>query len=254
MGYRSVDRKQGESILAGLITPEQWEVCGPVIKAARDENLRFAMGGGLTFSAYTGNRRNTKDMDFFVLPRDQERLRAIMAEHGFEEYLAVPYDPTWSYRGHKRGFIVDLLWRMLNNRTIVDEEWVSRGWEVSVKGVNFRLISPEELLWSKLYILRRERCDWPDILGLMHAQAPSMDWNHLLGRLGTDAPVLGSVMALFRWLCPAQSVMLPAAVWERVGLSPISVPGSVRPDPERLALFDAQDWFPVMEATCASEP
>ena len=81
-----------------------------------------------------------------------------------------------------------------------------------------------------------------------------MDWNHLLGRLGTDAPVLGSVMALFRWLCPAQSVMLPAAVWERVGLSPISVPGSVRPDPERLALFDAQDWFPVMEATCASEP
>ena len=250
----SIDRQQGEAILGDLITPEQWATCGPLIRAAREENIGFAMGGGLTFSAYSGNRRNTKDMDFFVLPRDHQRLLSIMADLGFEEYREVPYDPTWSYRGHRNGFIVDLLWRMLNNRTIVDEEWVTRGWEVSINGVSFQLISPEELLWSKLYILRRERCDWPDILGLLHAQAGVMDWNHLLARLGADAPVLGSVMALFRWLCPAQAVLLPPAVWERVGLSPISVPGPLRLDPERLALFHAEDWFPGMEAACVSEP
>lgn len=253
MSCRSIDRKQGECILTELISLAQWEVCAPIIKAARDENLGFAMGGGLTFSAYSGNLRNTKDMDFFVMPRDHERFLAIMAEHGFEEYQEVPYDPTWSYRGHKDGFIVDLLWRMLNNRTIVDEEWVTRGWEVTIKGVSFRLISPEELLWSKLYIIRRERCDWPDILGLMHAQASEMDWDYLLARLGADAPVLGSVMALFRWLCPTQAAALAPAMWERVGLSPISVPGCQHPDPERLALFQAEDWFPRREATCASE-
>jgi hypothetical protein len=240
----SIDRAQGEAILKDLITDEQWEACAGVIREARRQGLGFAMGGGLAFSAYSGNCRNTKDMDFFILPQDEKPMKAIMAREGFEEYTEVPYDPTWSYRGIRDGYIVDLLWRMLNNRTAIDERWTGCGWEVEIKGVPFRLIPPEELLWSKLYIMRRDRCDWPDIIGLLYAQGPAMDWDHLLNRLKQDAPVLASVSTLFRWLCPAVAARIPAAVWERLGVC-IGSEGPEGPvDRSRTALFKGTDWFP----------
>jgi hypothetical protein len=239
-----VKREHGERILGGLITPEQWEVCGPVIDEARRAGLGFALGGGLAFSAYSGMRRNTKDMDFYVVPGDHERMMGILAAHGFEEYTVVEYDPTWSYRGHRQGYIMDLLWRMLNNRAIIDRDWVTRGWEVTVRSIPVKLIPPEELLWSKLYILRRERSDWPDIIGLLAAQAPVMEWEYLLARLGEDAPVLGAVMSLFRWLCPGTAYRLPPWLWERIGLSPVSLPAAQDVDMSRVHLFRGSDWFP----------
>ncbi|SNB46793.1 nucleotidyltransferase [Geobacter sp. DSM 9736] len=239
-----IDRVQGEAILNELITDEQWAVCSGVITKARRQGLGFAMGGGLAFSAYSGNLRNTKDMDFFILPRDEVMMKAIMAEEGFEEYKAVPYDPTWSYRGAREGYIIDLLWRMLNNRTAVDETWTGRGWEVKIRGVPFRLIPPEELLWSKLYIMRRDRCDWPDILGLLYAQGPTMDWDHLLDRLQHDSPVLAAVTTLFRWLCPAVGARIPASVWKRMGICAGAEAQELLVNRERTALFKGHDWFP----------
>lgn len=247
MRVPEIRREQGEKILSEMITQEQWDACSPLIGAARSAGIGFAMGGGLAFSAYSGNRRNTKDIDLYVLPGDHVRLLEMMAAHGFEEYTEVEYDPTWSWRGHRHGYIIDLLWRMLNNRAAVDEGWVSRGWEVTVQGVPLKLIPPEELLWSKLYILRRERTDWPDILGVLAAQASVIDWDYLLARLGEDAPVLGSVMSLFRWLCPGSATRLPPSLWERIGLSPISLPASKSVDSERVRLFRGTDWFPATE-------
>ena len=197
---------------------------------------------GLPASAYSGYARNTKDMDLFVVDPDQKELMAIMKEQGFSEYTDVDYDPTWSYRGSRNGFIVDVLWRMLNNRGSVDEEWVSHGWELEVRGVIFRLIAPEELLWSKLYILRRERTDWPDILNLVFAQGPGLNWDRLLGRLEADAAVLGAVLGLFRWMCPGRAAELPAWIWEKVGL-PTDTGVSPRIDRARVSLFRSVDWF-----------
>jgi len=235
-------RQKGEAVLAQLISDEQLEVYAPLLQAARSAGVRMAMGGGLASSAYSGYVRNTKDMDLFVVDPDQNDLMAIMAEQGFSEYTDIDYDPTWSYRGSRNGFIVDLLWRMLNNRGSVDEAWISHGWELEVRGVVFRLVAPEELLWSKLYILRRERTDWPDILNLVFAQGPGMDWERLLARLEADAAVLGAVLSLFRWMCPGRAAEMPAWIWERVGL--FSGAGvAPRIDRARTGLFRSTDWF-----------
>ena len=30
------------------------------------------------------------------------------------------------------------------------------------------MLPPEELIWAKLYVLQRDRSDWPDILNLLY--------------------------------------------------------------------------------------
>lgn len=239
------DRLRAEEILNSLITAEQWQVCSPLIKEGARRGLRFALGGGLAASAYSGYLRNTKDMDFFVLPPDHEPLMKLMQEEGFEEYTTVPYDKSWSYRGVRQGYIVDLLWCMLNGRTSLDDIWISAGLEVEVRKVELRLLPPEELIWSKLYILRRERTDWPDILNIIFTQGIRLDWERLLSRLEEDCLVLGSVMNLFRWMCPGSAEQLPRFIWERMGLSPQV--GSQAVDRRRTALFNSGDWFPARE-------
>ncbi|GAB7028039.1 nucleotidyltransferase family protein [Geotalea toluenoxydans] len=235
---------KAESILAQLLLDDQLAVYAQLLQAAEKNGLRLAIGGGLALSAYSGYMRNTKDMDLYVVEPDQKKLIKLMIEQGFAEYNAVEYDPTWSYRGSRRGFIVDLLWKMLNGRGAVDEVWTSRGWALTVRGVALRLIPPEELAWSKLYILRRERADWPDILNLIFAQGPEMDWERLLARVGEDRPVLTSLMSLFCWMCPGRAADLPEFIWKRLGME-LRPPAHDGPliDRTRTTLFKANDWF-----------
>lgn len=245
MPLRTFGRDKGADILHRLIPKDQWDVYADVITTAREHKIRFALGGGLAFSAYSGYLRNTKDMDLFVMDDDQEALLTIMEEAGFREYTEVTYDRRWSYRGFKDGYILDILWKMLNERGRIDEVWVTVGWEVEVRGTTVQLLPPEELVWSKLYIMNRERCDWPDIINLLHVRGPAMDWERLLGRIGEDAPALGGVMSLFRWLCPGVAQELPEWIWPRMGLETALKGPKPSVERRRAALFNARDWFPM---------
>lgn len=238
------ERQKAEAALIDLIPEEQWTAYAPVLASARDKGLRFAVGGGIAFSLYAGMRRNTKDLDVFIHPPDQETFLPLMKQAGFSEYTAVPYDPTWSYRGVCLGNILDVLWRMLNNRGTIDAGWVRRGWPLQVRGIDLRLIPPEELIWSKLYILHRERCDWPDLLALLGVLGARLDWEYLLARVGEDAQLLGGVMSIFRWLCPGKAAALPPWIWARLGLSSAEGNGGPAVDWSRIALIKEGHWFP----------
>jgi hypothetical protein len=242
--FSTAGRQQAEAILLELISEEQWLTYQPVLSTATEQGLRFAIGGGIAFSVYSGHQRNTKDLDLFILPEEHGAFLKIMADSGFDEYLQVPYDPTWSFRGECRGFIMDLLWGMLNDRAPIDVSWMDRGRPVTVRGLELRLLSPEELIWSKFYILHRDRCDWPDILAILLARGGHLDWRHLLDRLGEDAAVLGSILQFYRWLCPGGAAQLPAWVWPEVGLAAEGEEKGPQIHAGRLALFAGAPWFP----------
>lgn len=242
--YSIAERQEAEAILLELVSEEQWWAYAPVLRTATEQGLRFAIGGGIAFSVYSGQRRNTKDLDLFLLPEQHRSFMEIMAGNGFCEYLEVPYDPTWSFRGECQGFIMDVLWGMLNDRAPMDDAWVERGLPVTVHGMELRLLPPEELIWSKVYILHRDRCDWPDILAILLARGAQLDWPHLLARLGEDAAVLGSILQLFRWLCPGGAARLPSWLWHQVGLAAQQEEDGPPVDAARLALFEGANWFP----------
>ncbi len=142
---------------------------------------------------------------------------------------------------------------MANQRAVVDESWL-RGPQVEVDGECFSLIAPEAALWTKLYVAQRDRCDWPDALNLLYGVGPELDWRYLFERLADDAPILGSLLSIFRWLCPGRARDLPPWIWDPLHQS---APGfEAHPEGRsdmsltrtRARLLDSRPWFtPVLE-------
>ena len=226
------------------IEPAEWTVYQRVVTQARSAGLPFAFGGAFATAVYTGQLRNTKDFDFYIRPADTEAMIGAISRAGLRDhYDRLPYDRKWIYRASEDGVIVDAIWARANLRTTVDEEWLSAGPEVTIRGERLRAIPIEELIWTKLYVLQRERSDWGDVFNLMDAQAPSIEWDRLIVRMGTDQPLLAGALSVFAWLAPDRAVDIPDAVWCRLGLSRPKDDPDPDLSPERAALLDSRPWF-----------
>lgn len=226
-----------------LIPKTEWDLYTPVIFEARGAGIDFVLGGGLAFCEYSGRLRNTKDVDLFFLPEDRDRLVKILGHHGWTDYYDhKSYDRTWIYRGFRAGLILDLIWSLPNHRGDVTPEWLTGANKVEIHGTEMRLLSLEDLVWSKLYVMQRERCDWPDIFNMLNASAEHVNWEYLMERLGPDTALFGGVLAAYRWLCPVQAANLPEWVWERCGLI-TNLKQDYCADGARADLLDTRDWF-----------
>jgi hypothetical protein len=224
--------------------PEKWPIYRTIIEAASSRGVPFAVGGGFANMAYTGIPRHTKDVDLFILPRDRDAMIEITAKCGLHDYYAEkPYDRAWIYRATADDLIVDLIWAMANHRSPVDQAWIDHSPEITVKGVRFRIMAAEELLWNKLYIMQRDRCDWPDALNLIYARASTLDWRYLLGRLGEDVSLLSALVSLFSWICPERTCELPRWLWTELGIHPPETANPSRICEQRAAFLDTRPWF-----------
>jgi hypothetical protein len=214
-----------------------------VLDEARRRGIEFAVGGGMAVAAYTVHRQSTKDIDLYVRPQDREAMIVLVHEYGLKDYFEVcPYDRKWIYRSYIGNVIIDIMWAMPNQKAQVDIEWIRRGPEVELYGERVRVLAAEELIWAKLYVLQRDRCDWPDILNLLYCTADQLDWDHLVKRVDDDAPLLGAVLTVFRWLCPERAAAMPRPIWRRLAEH------VRRSGAERANLLDTRPWFiPALE-------
>ena len=226
------------------IPEPDWKVYQSVIEQLKATGISVAFGGAFATAVYTGVLRNTKDFDFYVLPQDRETVKAAIDRAGLEDHFdRLPYDRSWIYRASRDDIIVDAIWAMANQRAVVDAHWLRRGPEVAIRGERLRAIPIEELIWSKLYVLQRERSDWGDVLNLIDARAEAVDWDHLIRRLGEDVPLLTGALAVFGWIAPDRVSAIEPSVWTSLGLDP----PAPNPDPEvgrtRAQLLDSRPWF-----------
>ena len=109
------------------------------------------------------------------------------------------------------------------------------------------LIAPEELFWCKLYVFQRDHCDWTDVINLLYATGPQLDWDYLLDRVEDDLPLLRSLVTLFDWLCPNRSAEFPKGVHEKIG-GVKSPPVSAEVEERRIRLLDTRAWFAAFQA------
>jgi hypothetical protein len=227
-----------------LVPPEQWAVYKSVLDAALGAGVPFALGGGLAVGLYTGRPRNTKDLDIYVRPEDRDRMVEIVTACGLSDYFdEAPYDRQWIYRGHRDEVIVDTIWSMANQRASVDDRWLNRGPVIRMFDRQFPAIPVEELIWSKLYVLQRDRCDWPDILNLICAAGRHLDWAHLLDRVAEDRPLLKGVLAIFSWVSPHDAEEIPERVWYSLELPRPTTARDPEGRPARPDLLDTRPWF-----------
>ena len=226
-----------------LIPDQEWQLYKTVIDELRSRGIRFALGGGLAFSEYATRIRNTKDLDLYILPHDKEGAIEAVVSCGYDDYFEqLNYDRSWIFRGCKGPVIVDLIWTTPNHRMDVDSCWLTKGRDVYIRGELLKLLPPEELMWAKLYVVQRDRCDWPDLLNILHSIGHFLDWRRLVERVGKDAPLLAGLLSAFRWMDPEGARRLPLWIWERLGLRAwpeISEETCM----DRSELLDSRDWF-----------
>ena len=216
-----------------------------VLDEMLSRGIPFALGGAFAVATYTGCWRNTKDLDLYVLPEHRERTIAALTDLGFGDYFDTKaYDRWWIYRSVRNDNIVDIIWAMANHRQQIDELWMS-GPEVTLSGRRLKVLPAEAMLWDKLYIMQRDRCDWGDVVNLLYSAGATVDWEKLLGRIGEDLPLMAGALSVFRWLAPGRAAGLPPWLWERVGLSASAPPanGARDYDKRRVDLLDRRPWF-----------
>src|SRR5882762_243711 len=93
------------------ISRSEWAIYRSAIRAVRKAGIPFLLGGGFAGATFTGRWRDTKDIDFYVHPRDRQATVTALTAAGFEDYFnRLPYDRKWIYRSVKSNVIVDIIW------------------------------------------------------------------------------------------------------------------------------------------------
>lgn len=239
---------KADSSWAHLIPEEQWKVYLEAIRCVRKTGARFMLGGAFGLAGYTGRLRNTKDLDFFVLPSEKDKVVDAINKAGFDDYYPhLAYDRGWIYRAIKNDVIVDTIWQTPNRRSEVDDQWLARSREVTLHGEKLEILPAEEMVAIKLFVLQRDRCDWTDLLNLLYRQAELLDWKHLLDRLGSEEPLLNGLLQVFNWLAPEQARKIPETIRARFHLPVPTSADLAQATQQRVAMLDSRPWFAAFQ-------
>jgi hypothetical protein len=197
------------------LAPETFAFYRACMRALNEEGADYLVGGAYAFARYTGIERHTKDFDIFArqggvdgILRVLERL-GCRTENTFPHWLAKAYnDPT--------GDFIDVIHSSGSGIAVVDDEWFTHSVPDTVLGVPVRLCPAEEIIWSKAFIMERERYDGNDVAHLLRARGRELDWERLRRRFGEHWRVLLSHVILFGFIYPAERDAIPAHVQEEL--------------------------------------
>jgi hypothetical protein len=110
---------------------------------------------------------------------------------------------------------IDVIFNSGNAVCAVDDEWFQHAVPSTVMGQPARLCPAEETIWSKAFVMERERYDGADIAHLIHARAEALDWTRLARRFGRHWRVLLSHLILFGFIYPSERARVPEALMRR---------------------------------------
>ena len=149
--------------------------------ALQAAQVPFLVGGGYALAHYTGIILPTKDFDIFVYPHYCDHALEVLYTTGYYTELIFPH---WLAKVCSSSDCIDVIFSSGNCIATVDEAWFAHAVAGSVLGIPVHFCPPEEMLWSKSYVMERERYDGADIMHLLHACGPQFDWHRLLRRFG----------------------------------------------------------------------
>ena len=152
------------------------------VKALEDGQVDHVLFGGIGSFALA-RPRITHDIDVFVRPDAVEGALGLLAASGFEVEI---HDPTWLAKAHKRGVLVDVIFRSAGD-IYLDDEMLRRSDLREYKGVLARVIAPEDLLVIKALATSESTFHhWYDALAII--SRCDIDWDYALRRASEAGP------------------------------------------------------------------
>jgi Nucleotidyl transferase of unknown function (DUF2204) len=199
------------SAMATALPAEAENLYRDVLLTMNEQGFEYAVAGAFAMQKYTGIWRVTKDLDIFIKRGDVRRALEHLGRRGFS--CETP-DPVWLAKAHQGEYFVDLISGMSNAVIVVDSSWMRRAQPAIIAGVESRIISAEDLLASKLFVIRRERFDGADIAHIIYRTRGQLDWSRVLELAGEHWEILLWMLVLFRYIYPAHTDYVPAALWQ----------------------------------------
>ena len=194
-----------------LSTPDEQDVYRRVLDVLREGGVELLVGGAYAFTRYTGIERSTKDFDIFVRSTEIQRALAALADAGFRTELTFPH---WLGKAYWGDTFVDVIFNSGNGVTPIDDDWFTHAPTGEVLGTTVKLMPAEEMLWSKSFVMERERYDGADVIHLIRAGAATLDWDRLVRRFGERWRVLFMNLVLFGFIYPGERTRLPRGLVE----------------------------------------
>jgi hypothetical protein len=198
------------SVPAELPEPQE-TLAREVLIALDQEGIPYAVAGAFALLEHTGICRTTKDLDLFLTLENSSAALSYLESHGFQCEVC---DPVWLAKVHRGNFFVDLITGMSNAAISVEDSWIRHAQPALVLGIPTRVLAPEELLVSKLFVTRRERFDGADIAHIIYGTAGDLDWGRILHLAGEHWEMLLWALVLFRYVYPAKTRYVPAVLWQ----------------------------------------
>jgi hypothetical protein len=183
------------------------------LEALNESGVPFLVGGAVAIAAYCGIRRYTKDLDLFVCEGDAARVLDVLTRVGFRTEATFPH---WLSKAHSDGHFIDVIFNSGNGEVPVDREWFDNALPADVFGVPVAVCPAEETIWSKGFVMERERFDGADVVHLLLACASTLDWHRLLRRFGGHARVLFAHLVLFGYVFPGETERIPRWVMDEL--------------------------------------
>jgi hypothetical protein len=136
--------------------------------------------------------------------------------------------PHWLAKAYAEEHFIDVIFNSGNGEVPVDEEWFEHAVPARVYGLPVELCPVEETIWSKAFVMERERFDGADVAHLLLARGAGLDWNRLLRRFGEHWPVLLAHLVLFAYVYPCEAEQIPrwvtAELFARAGRDAVADP------------------------------
>ncbi|NUP06684.1 MAG: hypothetical protein HOW73_11575 [Polyangiaceae bacterium] len=200
-----------------------------VLRRLHAERVPFLLGGAFALSHYSGVARDTKDLDLFIRPCDWDRVAKQLGRAGYEIELTFSH---WLGKARSGPHFIDLIFNSGNGLTPIDEEWFFYAQEASVLGMQVKLVPPEECIWSKCFVMERERFDGADVAHLLRSCAATLDWRRLIDRFGDKWRILAAHVILFEFIYPGERDKIPAWVWQEL-LGRLTSEMDIPPSPDQ---------------------
>ena len=172
--------------------------------ALNERDAPYLVGGTYAFRHYTGIARPTKDLDLFVEKHRRDEVLEALQDAGWQTHAAFPH---WLAKAQRGEHSIDVIHGSGNGIANVDADWFVHARRAETLGVPTRLIPPEEMIWSKAFLMEKYRFDGADVAHLLLRQGASLDWPRLVRRFGRHYRVLLAHLVLFDFIYPGQRVV-----------------------------------------------
>lgn len=175
--------------------------------------IPFMVGGTFALTVYVALRRPTKDLDIFCKASDYPKILHAFRSRGFHTEVE---DERWIAKVKQGKHFFDLVFNAANAITPVTEEWFKESKGAKLCGVPVKILSPTDLILSKVFIQDRYRYDGSDIAHLILAEHKAIHWKRLLSSLDQYWEVLLIHLLGFRFIYPSERERIPPWLLEEL--------------------------------------